>query len=241
MQVSARISSAGRVADTWTTHITAALLFLAANALGYVLAGGLDFVQQWGGGIAATIATGYLVWKLQGYWVWMVVNAALWAALFFHFGLPMLAWLQIAIVGFSVYGAVQWALVTLRIGYRSDVVSDNVGLVLSLGLFAYSVYAYSHMPGYSLSTWWWVEFGSVLTAVVAIAMDAYRYKANWIAWTLSNLFSWPLFWHTSLWGPFVMNFAYQSINVVGYYHWRQEEARLRRAPAVAIAASGGSS
>ena len=71
MQVSARITRAGRVADTWTTHITAALLFLVANALGYAFAGGLDFVQQWGGGIAATIATGYLVWKLQGYWVWM--------------------------------------------------------------------------------------------------------------------------------------------------------------------------
>ena len=187
-----------------------------------------------------TIATGYLVWKLQGYWVWMVVNAALWSALFFHFGLPMLAWLQIAIVGFSVYGAMQWALVRVRIGYRRDVGSDNVGVLLSLGLFAYSLYAYSNMPGYALSAWWWIEFASVLTAIAAIAMDAYRYKANWILWTLSNLLSWPLFWHASLWGPFVMTFAYQAINVVGYYHWRREEPWLRAAPAGALAAGGAS-
>jgi len=39
------------------------------------------------------IATAFLVWKMQSYWAWMIVNAALWVALFFHLGLPMLAWL----------------------------------------------------------------------------------------------------------------------------------------------------
>jgi nicotinamide riboside transporter PnuC len=90
------------------------------------------------------------------------------------------------------------------------------------------------MPGYALSTWWWVEFGSVATAIAAIAMDAYRYKANWIAWTLSNCFSAPLFLHGRMWGPFVTLFMYQALNVVGWFVWVREEHHLRnRAAGVA--------
>jgi len=60
-------------------------------------------------------------------------------------------------------------------------------------------------------------------------MDAFRYKLNWGAWTVSNCFSWPLFWHTGLWGPFFIGFVYQAINVVGYIEWAHAERRLRAA------------
>src|SRR5690348_12088979 len=88
-----------------------AAAFVFVNIIGYKFFGGLNFVQGWGGGLAASIATGYLVFKLQGYWAWMIVNASLWTYLFFHTGLPMLAWLQISIALFSIYGMIQWALV----------------------------------------------------------------------------------------------------------------------------------
>src|SRR5262249_2436896 len=61
---------------------------------------------------------------------------------------------------------------------------------------------------------------------------AFRYKLNWGAWTVSNYFSWPLFWHTGLWGPFFIGIVYQAINVVGYVEWRHSERRGRGAVAV---------
>ena len=146
----------------------------------------------------------------------MIVNAALWVALFFHLGLPMLAWLQVSFLLFCAYGAAQWALVRARIGFNPRVRSDVVGSVIAAGVFAYSVYAYWHMPGYTGSLWWALELGSVVSAIAAIWMDAFRYKLNWGAWTISNCFSWPLFWHTGLWGPFFVGFVYQGINVIGY-------------------------
>ena len=52
------------------------LSFVLINLTGYIFLGGRDFVEGWGGGLAAVIATGFLVWKSQGYWAWMIVNAA---------------------------------------------------------------------------------------------------------------------------------------------------------------------
>jgi Nicotinamide mononucleotide transporter len=222
MRFSARISEAS---TTPAGYATVTLLFLATLASGYVL-GGLDFVQGWGGGIAAVVATWYLIWKSQGYWAFMVVNAGLWTYLFFHVGLPMLAWLQISFLAMSVYGAVQWALVRLDIGFRVDRRSDVAGSVLAAAVLAYSVYAYWGMPGYTGTAWWALELGSVLTAIAAIWMDAFRYRMNWVAWTASNCLSAPLFLHGRLWGPLLTIPIYQAFNVLGWIRWTREERAI---------------
>jgi len=123
-----------------------------------------------------------------------------------------------------------------RIGWNPRVRSDQLGTVLALGVFAYAVFAYRDMEGYTWSVWWAVEAGSVLFAIAAMWLDAFRYKANWIAWSLSNVCAWPLFFHGRLWGPFVMTFVYQAINVVGWVEWVRDERRPRLEPAVAAAA-----
>lgn len=208
-------------------YIAVALGFLVLNAVGYRYAGGLAFVQGWGGGFAAVIATWYLVVKSQGYWIWMVVNAALWTALFFNMGLPMLAYLQISFLLMCTYGAIQWSLVKYDIGFRLDRRSDVVGAVIAVGVFAYSVVAYISLQGYAWTGWWWVEFGSVATAIGAIWMDAYRYRVNWILWTVSNCFSAPLFLHGRLWGPLLTIPIYQAINVWGWFVWSREQRGQR--------------
>ncbi len=210
-------------------HAATLAAFVLMSAFGYVYAGGVSFVQLWSGSFAAVIATAFLVTKSQGYWVWMVVNSALWLSLFLHQGLPMLAWLQASLLLMSVYGMLRWALVARwKIGYLGGNL-DRWGVLAAAGVFGWSVYAYWNMPGYTGSTWWWVEFLSVATAIGAIAMDAYRYKANWIAWTLSNACSAPLFWHQALWGPFLTLFMYQALNVLGWFVWVREESRIRAA------------
>jgi hypothetical protein len=220
-----------RMTGTVRFHVSMIVLFAVLQTVGYFYLGGLSFIQGWGGGIAASIATWYLMFKKQGYWAWMIVNAGLWTYLFFHTGLPMLAYLQISIMLFSFYGMVQWALVKSRFGFTPKVSTDVFGAILASALFIYSIYAYRNMSGYAGTLWWYIEFGSVLTSVMAITMDAFKYKTNWIAWTVSNAFSFPLFLHLYLHngtyaGPFWTIFLYQTINVVGFIQWYREEKRL---------------
>jgi hypothetical protein len=209
----------GHVSGFWF-HFAAAALFVVVNAIGYVFADGINFVQSWGGGIAAVIATFFLVFKSQGYWAWMMVNAALWCALFFNMGLPLLGWLQVSFLIFSAYGAVQWALVKYRVGFNPRVRIDIIGSIIALGVFLVTVYAYWPINGVGI--WWALEAGSVVLAIAAMWMDAFRYRANWIAWSISNCFAWPLFYHGKLWGPFFTTFVYQAINIVGWFVWTKD-------------------
>jgi Nicotinamide mononucleotide transporter len=234
MDVSTYIERLEAYARRPVVNLTIAVVFVIVDAVGYRYLGGRTFVQSWGGSLAAVIATWFLIWKTQGYWFWMMVNAALWVALFFSMGLPLLAWLQVSFLIFCLYGMAQWALVKWRIGFNPRVSTDVVGTVIAIVIFAYSVYAYWNMPGYTGTFWWAMEAGTVLLAIAAIWMDAFRYKANWFAWTASNILSWPLFWHTNLWGPFFVTFVYQAMNVVGYYHWAREERAQWRLEAVTV-------
>jgi nicotinamide riboside transporter PnuC len=210
-------------------HVLTVIAFLVTMAVGYTFGGGLDFVQGWGGGFAAVIATYFLMFKSQGYWAWMIVNAGLWTYLFFHTGIPMLAWLQVGFMIFACYGLVQWALVKYRIGMDLGAYTDRVGafLIGALGILAMIVY----YPD-TMTIWWALEAGSVLFAMAAMFMDAFKYKGNWIAWTLGNVCSAPLFLHLALiygaayWGAFFTLFIYQAINFVGYYIWYKEEKQL---------------
>lgn len=204
-------------------HVGAVLLFLIVNAIGYTFAGGLDFVQGWGGGIAAVIATFFLVFKSQGYWAWMCVNASLWCALFFNMGLPLLGWLQVSFLIFSAYGAVQWTLVKYRVGFNPRVRIDVIGSCIALGVFCVSAYAY--WPRDGMTIWWALEALSVVFAILAMWMDAFRYRVNWIAWSLSNFMFWPVAYEYGLWGPFFTTFVYQAINVYGWFEWGRDQGR----------------
>lgn len=233
-----------RLSGTWKFHVSMVAAFILFNVIGLIYAGGLNFVQSWGGGMAAVIATYFLIFKSKGYWTWMIVNAGLWTYLFFHTGVPMLAWLQISIMVFSIYGLTQWALVHFRIGFNPRVSSDLVGAALGLILLGYSVYAYRNMPDYTGTYWWYYEFGSVLTANMAMWMDAFKYKFNWVFWTASNCFSGPLFYHlatsnSTYWGVFYTIFLYQTFNIVGFIRWYREERRLRQEGKVEFVGAAG--
>lgn len=234
MSISARIERFGRHAHDPRVHVAVAVAFVATMAAGHRWLGGLSFVQGWGGGLAAVVATFFLIWKSQGYWIWMIVNASLWTALFFEMGLPVLAWLQISFLVLATYGAVQWTLVRLGIGFDPRRRSDVVGSVIALGVFVYSVLAYWNLDGYRGTVWWALELGTVLLAIAAIWMDAFRYKANWIAWSLSNVLAVPLFFHGALWGPFFTTFVYQALNVAGWIQWVREEGELPDDPRGAL-------
>jgi nicotinamide riboside transporter PnuC len=89
------------------------------------------------------------------------------------------------------------------------------------------VVVYWNQPGYRGTTWWWLEFGSVVFAIGAMWMDAFRYRLNWWAWTISNCLSAPLFWHGRLWGPFWTIFVYQALNIYGWFEWTRAQRDVR--------------
>ena len=73
------VASLERYARSPGANAGVAAAFIVTIAAGWAV-DGTGFVQEWGGSFAAVIATAFLVWKTQGYWVWMIVNAALWVA-----------------------------------------------------------------------------------------------------------------------------------------------------------------
>lgn len=214
----------GRVVRTKIYHVLTATGFLLFCALGYYF-GGKDFLTEWGGAVAAAICIFALIFKSSGYWVWSIVNASLWLVLFAQ-DLPMLAGLQVSYIIFSIYGLWQWANVRFRIGYDHNVWTDNLGTVIASGIFLYTIIAYSRLEGYAFTSWWWVEFFGVAISIASNWMDAFKYKTNWIGWTLTNLLFGPLFFHLGLWGPFALTFLYQAMCCVGFYNWYREEKEM---------------
>lgn len=218
-----------KAAHTVKFHVLTVIAFLIAMAVGYTFGGGLDFVQGWGGGFAAVIATFFLVFKSQGYWAWMMVNAGLWTYLFFTTGLPMLGWLQVGFLIFSMYGLAQWALVKYRIGFDFGAQTDKIGFALVAVLGGLAVLVYFPTD---VTVWYFLEAGGVLFAIAAMFMDAFKYKGNFIAWTLGNVCSAPLFYYwatqygSSYWGAFYTIFLYQALNFIGYYIWYKDEKEL---------------
>lgn len=203
-------------------NIVVAVVFAVAAFAGYKILGDV-FLYEWMGGIAAAIGIACLIFKTQGYWFWSMVNASLWIVLFYRDDLPMLAGLQVMYILFSVYGLTVWATTHDRIGYSMEKVKDNIGTLLGLGILAYAVYAYRDMEGYAFTTWWYVEFFGVLISIIAFWMDAFKYRTNWIGWTMTNFLFAPLFYVNGLYGPLVLTFVFQTLCIFGAIKWWRDQ------------------
>lgn len=216
-----------RFAHSPLYNVVVGFLFTIFSGVGYYF-GGQSFLTQWAGGVAAAISIAALIFKTQGYWVWSIINAVMWFFLFRSMHLPMLAGLQISYMIFSLYGLFMWATTKYRIGYDRSILKDNLGSIIALAIFTYTIVAYMRMPGYAFTSWWYVEFFGVFISIVSNWMDAFKYKTNWIGWTMTNILFAPLFYHGHLWGPFALTFLYQAFCFVGFYNWYKDEKRLVR-------------
>ena len=219
------LSKINQWAHNTYVNIGVVVAFTLFAVFGYTQLG-QDFLTQWVGGVASAIAIACLIFKSQGYWFWSIVNAGLWFWLFMDFQLPMLAGLQIMYVLFSLYGLTVWATVHNRIGYDVNKWKDNFGTILGLGILAYTVYAYHDMTGYAFSKWWYFEFFGVLISIIAFWMDAFKYRTNWIGWSMTNVLFFPLFIHQGLMGPAILTILFQVLCFFGMYRWYQDQKRM---------------
>lgn len=205
-----------------TPYVVSAILFGLITLIGYKFDGGLNFVTLWGGSIAAVWSTVYLIYKSQMYWLWTVGYSVLWGVLFFQQGLNALGAYQFITIALCISGMVQWYLVKRGIGVNWTRVSDRWVTGFTTIAVGVAIYAYWPTSG-GANIWWICQIGSVLLAVVAIWMDAFRYKGNWWAWTFSNAFFVPLCIQGHLWAPLGATVVYQTLDFLGFWHWLQEE------------------
>jgi nicotinamide riboside transporter PnuC len=175
--------------------------------------------------VAAAIAITCLIFKSQGYWSWNIVNAVLWFWLFwFQWDLKMLGGLQLMFIAFAIYGLFIWATTHHRIGFDIGRWKDSFGLVLGLAILVYAVIAFRYAPNF-MTSWWYVEFAGVLISIIALWMDAYKYRTNWILWSMTNVLFFPLFIHQAggLNGPAIMTILFQMLCFVGIYKWYKDQ------------------
>ena len=201
------------------SYIVSALLFVAVLLWGYHH-GGINWVANYGGSIAAVWSTVYLVYKDQMYWVWTAIYSVLWGILFYQQHLTALGANQFVAILLCISGMVQWYLVKRGIGINWARKSDRWVTVIASIAIGVAIWAY--WPT-TVDVWWILQITSVLFGLLAIWMDAFRYKMNWIMWILSNLAFWPISVHYNLWAPFAVTFVYTAIDIVGYMHWNKEE------------------
>lgn len=205
-------------------NIGIGVAFTIFAVAGYIL-GGETFLTEWVGSVAAAIGIACLVFKTQGYWFWSIVNAVLWFWLYRSWGLDMTAGLQIMYIVMSFYGLFMWATTHNKIGLDTSRWRDALGGVLGVGILAYIIFFASGESQFVMYTgWWWIEFWAVLISIISFTMDAFKYRINWIGWTMTNILFAPIFWHTGLMGPFIMTFVFQTLCCFGIYKWWKDQS-----------------
>jgi nicotinamide mononucleotide transporter len=127
---------------------------------------------------------------------------------------------------FSLYGLTIWATVHSRIGYDVNKWKDNFGTVLGFGILGYTVFTYRNMEGYAFTYWWYFEFFGVLISIMSFWMDAFKYRTNWIGWTMTNILFFPLFIHQGLTGPAVLTILFQVLCCFGIVKWYQDQKSM---------------
>jgi nicotinamide mononucleotide transporter len=214
------------LAHNTVVNVIVAALFTVFAVIGYAV-GGEAFLTEWVGSVAAAIGIACLVFKTQGYWVWSIVNAILWFVLYRSWGLDMTAGLQVMYMVMSMYGLFMWATTKDKIGLDTHNWRHALGGVLGFSILAYIIVFASGESQFAMWTnWWYAELAAVVISILAFTMDAFKYRTNWILWSMTNVLFAPIFWHTGLMGPFIMTFVFQTLCFFGMYKWWKDQREL---------------
>lgn len=184
--------------------------------------------------VAVALALGYLVLAIrQNPWCWVfaIVSAVLYLAIFARAGLVMQALLQVFYVAMSVYGWRAWnaagsapALSVTTWALRSHLAACaaivgvsalNAALIARGGGSAWVPYVDAV-----------IAWGSVLTTW----MVARKILENWLYWIVLDLAAAGLYWTQELYATAVLFVVYAVLALRGYQEWSRD---ARRQPATA--------
>jgi nicotinamide mononucleotide transporter len=167
----------------------------------------------------------YLFEKRIAYWHWSNASLVPYFALFASTRQFMLAGLQASYLIFGVHGLFLWRLESARDrhGRRfNEIVWYQIGWILSLAIFAYTVKVTDFVDG-----WAGLEFIIVSLSLVANWATTRKWVWSWPVWLVVNALQAVYFEHWQLWGQFGLQFVLFSMSVWGWIVWHRERRTVR--------------
>src|ERR1041384_5715924 len=189
----------------------------------------LEFV-----GVALGIITVYLSTRgnIRG-WPTALINAAMFAIVFFRAGLYSDAGLQIVYFVLSLYGWYEWLyggkghteLHVSRTPRRLWAILGVIGVIAWLTLGAIT----SRLPGAALP---YVDAALTTVSLIAQYMMTRKYLENWLLWIVADVFYVGMFIFKGL-NLTAFNYGvYLVLAVMGYVSWRRSLAAVQAAEVV---------
>lgn len=172
----------------------------------------------------ATLVAVSLVFLVRKHpWYWHFGNASLLPYFLLYLATQqfMLAGLQVSYLIFGLHGMVLWALEARRerrgLTFHEGV-WYNLGWVLALGIFAYTV----GITRFS-DSWAYVQFAITTLALVANWATTRKWTWSWPTWMLVNALSVPYYLHFELYALTALQFVLFGMSVWGWWTWRRED------------------
>lgn len=178
------------------------------------------WVLDWSGSAFVAVSLWYLFEKRIAYWHWSNASLVPYFALFITTKQFMLAGLQASYLIFGIHGLALWQLEKARDrGGRSfnEGFWYQIGWVLSLGIFAYTVAVTDFVDG-----WASLQFTIVSLSLVANWATTRKWTWSWTVWLTVNALQAVYFWHWELWGQFGLQFLLFAMSVYGWRAWTRE-------------------
>lgn len=191
------------------------------------------WVLDWSGSLMVVISLWYLFEKRIPYWHWSNASLVPYGALFLSTRQYMLAGLQASYLIFGIHGLILWQLEHARDhgGRRfNERVWYQVGWVLSLAIFAYTVKVTDFVDG-----WAALQFTIVALSLLANWATTRKWVWSWPVWLTVNVLQAVYFHHWTLWGQFALQFVLFAMSVWGWIVWHRELLARRHGRPVADA------
>lgn len=192
-------------------------------------------------GVVLTLAC---VWLAARNSVWnfpfAIVGCAVYLVVFGRAKLYSDAGLQLAFIGLSVYGWVQW----LRRPARSDMAAAptlpitrtprRVAFWLAAAGLAYALgagFLFREHTDAALPYW---DSSTTAVSLVAQALLSRRHLENWLLWIGVDVAYVGMYWHRDLYLTSVLYVVLLALAAYGYWQWRREQA-AQAVPVSAVA------
>ena len=186
------------------------------------------WVLDWSGSVLVVVSLWYLFDKRIAYWHWSNASLIPYFALFASNGQFMLAGLQASYLIFGIHGLLLWRLERARDQDDcrfNEVVWYQIGWVLSLGIFAYTIRVTDF-----IDRWAGLQFTIVSLSLVANWATTRKWVWSWPVWLVVNALQAVYFNHWHLWGQFALQFVLFSMSLWGWIVWHRERVAALAEP-----------
>ncbi|MPY67709.1 nicotinamide mononucleotide transporter [Deinococcus sp. SDU3-2] len=175
---------------------------------------------DWSGALLIAVSLVFLVRKHPAYWHFGNASLLPYGLLYLGTGQYILAGLQVSYLIFGLHGMLLWALEARREerGIRfHEGFWYNLGWVMTLGIFAYTVSVTRFTD-----SWSFVQFTIAALSLLANWATTRRWIWSWLVWMTVNAISVPYYLHLELYALTALQGVLFGMSVWGYLSWRRD-------------------